>query len=203
MLGYYNYTVILTYVSLIISIFGMTIALNGNAKIALFCLLLSRMCDMFDGPIARTKERTSEEKEFGIQIDSLVDLVCFGVFPAVVGYSIGLNNPIQVAVLALYVLGGVIRLAYFNVQESIRQSQTAEKRKTYQGLPITTAALIFPVLYCVSNIFSLPFKTVYFLGIIVVGTLFVADIKIKKAGKNEMIIMGIVALCTFIYMFIR
>ena len=54
MLGFYDYTVVLTYVSLGISIFGITRALQGDFKIAIFCLALSGLCDMFDGKIART-----------------------------------------------------------------------------------------------------------------------------------------------------
>lgn len=56
MLGFYDYTVVLTYVSLGISIFGITRALQGDFKIAIFCLALSGLCDMFDGKIARTKK---------------------------------------------------------------------------------------------------------------------------------------------------
>ena len=71
-LGIYDYTVILTYISLGISVFGITRALEGDFKVAIFCLALSGLCDMFDGKIARTKKnRTDDEKNFGIQIDSL------------------------------------------------------------------------------------------------------------------------------------
>ena len=79
-LGIYDYTVILTYISLGISVFGITRALEGDFKVAIFCLALSGLCDMFDGKIARTKKnRTDDEKNFGIQIDSLCDVVCFGI----------------------------------------------------------------------------------------------------------------------------
>ena len=54
LLGFYDYTVVLTYISLGISVFGITRALEGNFKIAIFCLALSGLCDMFDGKIART-----------------------------------------------------------------------------------------------------------------------------------------------------
>ena len=57
LLGFYDYTVVLTYISLGISVFGITRALEGNFKIAIFCLALSGLCDMFDGKIARTKKR--------------------------------------------------------------------------------------------------------------------------------------------------
>ena len=80
MLGVYDYTVILTYISLWISIGGMMLSLNGHLDLAVLCLALSGLCDMFDGKIARTKkDRTEIEKRFGIQIDSLCDIVCFGV----------------------------------------------------------------------------------------------------------------------------
>ena len=77
MLGFYDYTVVLTYISLAVSVFGMTRALEGDFKVAILCLALSGLCDMFDGKIARTKKnRTEDEKKFGIQIDSLCDVVC-------------------------------------------------------------------------------------------------------------------------------
>ena len=67
MLGVYDYTVVLTYVSVLISMGGMLFSLNGCPKMA-----VSGFCDMFDGKIARTKKnRTEVEKRFGIQIDSL------------------------------------------------------------------------------------------------------------------------------------
>ena len=80
MLGVYDYTVILTYISLMVSIGGMLFSLNGDCRMALVCLAISGLCDMFDGKVARTKkDRTEVEKRFGIQIDSLADIVCFGV----------------------------------------------------------------------------------------------------------------------------
>ena len=81
MIGFYNYSVILTYISLLSSVFGMTQAIHGRFKAAVFCLALSGLCDMFDGKIARSmKNRTEDEKSFGIQIDSLCDVVCFRCF---------------------------------------------------------------------------------------------------------------------------
>ena len=93
MIGFYNYSVILTYIGLASSVFGITQVFEGHESIAFLCLLLSGICDLFDGKIARSmKNRTDHEKVFGIQIDSLCDLVCFGVFPAVIGYHYGFNN---------------------------------------------------------------------------------------------------------------
>lgn len=65
MLGVYDYTVVLTYVSVLISMGGMLFSLNGCPKMAVVCLAVSGFCDMFDGKIARTKKnRTEVEKRF-------------------------------------------------------------------------------------------------------------------------------------------
>lgn len=125
MLGIYDYTVVLTYVSLMVSIGGMMLSVNGHLNLAVLCLAISGLCDMFDGKIARTKkDRTEEEKCFGIQIDSLCDIVCFGVGPAIICYCIGMRGPIGMVILMFYVLAGLIRLAWFNVTEECRQKET-------------------------------------------------------------------------------
>ncbi len=122
MLGFYDYTVVLTYISLAISVAGMTRAFEGDFKVAILCLAMSGLCDMFDGKIARTKKnRTEDEKKFGIQIDSLCDVVCFGVFPAIICYCLGMNRIPGIMILCLYCVASVIRLGYFNVMEEKRQ----------------------------------------------------------------------------------
>ena len=146
MIGFYNYTVILTYVSLCSAVYGITQVFEHNEAIAFLCLLLSGICDLFDGKVARHKtDRTEQEKVFGIQIDSLADLVCFGVLPAVIGYSYGFNYGLGLVSALLIVLCGLIRLGYFNVMEEERQRTSAENRKEYQGLPITTSAIVLPL----------------------------------------------------------
>ena len=86
MLGVYDYTVVLTYVSVLISMGGMLFSMNGYPRMAIVCLALSGFCDMFDGKIARTKKnRTEVEKKFGIQIDSLADIICFRKRPRKTG----------------------------------------------------------------------------------------------------------------------
>ena len=70
MIGFYDYTVVVTYISLVSSIVGMFCAIDGKLTVAVFCLAFSGLCDMFDGKIARTKkDRTDDEKSFGIQIE--------------------------------------------------------------------------------------------------------------------------------------
>ena len=66
-IGFYDYTVVLTYLSLMSSVIGMTRAIHADYKTAVFCLALSGIFDAFDGRVARTKKnRTDDEKAFGI-----------------------------------------------------------------------------------------------------------------------------------------
>ena len=95
MIGFFDYTVWLTYASLLSAIVGIFVSLSGfgHPFIGTFFLLFSGLCDAFDGKVARTKQdRTENEKKFGVQIDSLSDLVAFGVLPACIGASLIKNE---------------------------------------------------------------------------------------------------------------
>ena len=196
MLGFYDYTVVLTYISLAVSVFGMTRALEGDFKVAILCLALSGLCDMFDGKIARTKKnRTEDEKKFGIQIDSLCDMVCFGAFPILLAYSLGMRGPIGIVILAWYGMNGVVRLGYFNVCETKRQEETEEVRKYYSGLPITSIAVVLPLVFVLHMVLRNHFAVALHVAMFVVGTLFVTNIQVKKPRNSTLaVLVGVVAL---------
>ena len=143
LIGFYDYTVFLTYLSLISSVLGMTRAIHGDYKLAIFCLAFSGICDAFDGIVARTKKnRTVDEKNFGIQLDSLCDVICFGLFPAMICYLLGVRGTLGVVLVLFYSLCAVIRLAFFNVLEAKRQTTEGGAAKGYRGLPVTSIAFI-------------------------------------------------------------
>ncbi len=190
MLGYYNYTVWLTYLSLLSSLVGLGLASEGIISGAVICLALSGLFDAFDGKVARTKKnRTETEKKYGIQIDSLADVVCFGVLPAFIGFRSGLRGP-AVILLLWFALAGLIRLAFFNVAEEERQKTTAENRKYYQGVPITSSSVILPLWYILTVLFpALPFEKGLYVLFPVLGTLFVLPVKVKKPSLKALIAM--------------
>lgn len=192
MLGFYNYTVILTYMSLVSSVVGIAFTVSGNIFNAIVCLMLSGFLDMFDGKVAKTRKRTEEEKKFGIQIDSLSDLVAFGVLPAFIGYALGLKSWWGIAIMALFVLAALIRLAYFNVLEEERQKKTTENRKEYLGLPVTSDALIIPVIYALKKYIKYKFYLIYAIVLTVIAFLFLFKFKVKKPTIKGMIVMTIV-----------
>lgn len=192
MLGFYNYTVILTYMSLVSSVVGIAFAVSGNVFNAIVCLMLSGFLDMFDGKVAKTRKRTEEEKKFGIQIDSLSDLVAFGVLPAFIGYALGLKSWWGIAIVSLFVLAALIRLAYFNVLEEDRQKKTTENRKEYLGLPVTSDALIIPVIYALKKYIKYKFYLIYAIVLTVIAFLFLFKFKVKKPTIKGMIVMTVV-----------
>lgn len=203
MIGYYNYSVILTYIGLGLSVFGIKEAISGMAEApdnkahflaAVLCLALAGACDTFDGKIARAmKNRSKEAGIFGVQIDSLCDLVCFGVFPAIFAYCLGMRGTLGVAILILYVLGAVIRLAFFNVLDELkRYAPSANEKKSYRGLPVTTISMIFPILFLFRNQLSSElFITTLTFVMLAIAFLFVLDFKIHKPN-NQMIAVFIV-----------
>jgi len=194
MLGYYNYTVILTYIGALFAFAGISFAAQGELKAALICLMLSGLCDMFDGKIASTMKRTRSEKDFGIQIDSLSDLVCFGVLP---GASVMLSRKgdrITGIVCGLYFLCALIRLAYFNVDEAERQATTEESRKIYKGLPVTSSAILFPLTYAVTRALHGATTVPMVVVMALTGIAFLTPFSLKKpaaVGKIVLIAAGL------------
>ncbi|MCI8894722.1 MAG: phosphatidylserine synthase [Lachnospiraceae bacterium] len=212
MLGYYDYTVILTYFSLISAGVGIFLCLSGNGHpyLGVFFLLFCGLCDAFDGKVARTKrDRTPEQRCFGIQIDSLSDLVAFGVLPACIGIAMLRISPMfrmimhryphlwqkrlfmcaLGAVLVLYMLATMIRLAYFNVAEQERQNAETGVRKYYTGLPVTSASLIFPLVLLMQYVIPADVTAMYFGTAIFTGFAFLSKIRVKKPGLRGILIM--------------
>lgn len=189
MIGFYNYSVIVTYIGVAFSVIAMNLAHTGDFKYAILFLALAGACDTFDGKIARAmKNRTREMEIFGIQIDSLCDMVCFGVTPVIISYHMGLNKPWGIAIEILFVLCGVIRLAYFNVLEELKHTDPEmDQTKGYRGLPITTITIIYPIVYLIKPLISDGgFVIALALMHLVVAFLYVLDFKLKKPG-NAMI----------------
>ena len=151
---------------------------------------------MFDGTVASTKkDRTNDEKMFGIQIDSLSDLLCFGMLPACIVYSMNKGSHWFLVIPCFFVLCGLIRLAYFNVDETNRQNQTSEGRQYYQGLPITSSALLLPAVFEVCVYFKLSMFYVGMGALFVIGIAYILPFRLKKihtCGKIVMIVLGIV-----------
>ena len=188
-LGFYHYGVILTYLSVISAVIGIYFSVGGNKEaipeIGVICLLISGLCDSFDGAVARTrKNRTKEDKMFGERIDSLSDLIAFGVAPTAIGFGMKINRWFFLPTFFLYILCALIRLAYFDVTEEIRmQDPNCGKRKFYQGLPVTSSAFIMPIVFLIATMFpaqSIGMTATMITGYITVAIAFVLNFKLPK-----------------------
>src|SRR5687767_3540938 len=98
--------------------------------------------DVFDGKVARSRQQHSA---LGRELDSLADVISFGVAPAVLGFAAGLRGGWDAVILVYFVCCGVSRLARFNVTAE-KLSEGGEKVKYFEGTPIPTSVVIVAVL---------------------------------------------------------
>ncbi|MGQ0507309.1 MAG: CDP-diacylglycerol--serine O-phosphatidyltransferase [Myxococcaceae bacterium] len=116
---------------------------NRNYLWAAYCLLpLALVLDAADGRIARWRYRSSP---LGADLDSLADVISFGMAPAALAFAVGMRGGADVAVLLYFVACGISRLARFNVTSSELADETG-KVKYFEGTPIPTSLLLVAVL---------------------------------------------------------
>jgi CDP-diacylglycerol--serine O-phosphatidyltransferase len=151
---------LLTTASLFIGFLGLTWAVQGDIASCALCILASCVFDGLDGKVARI---TNTQSEFGVQLDSLADLVAFGVVPAVMSYLWLLHDFGRLGLMAsfLFMACGALRLARFNVQAA------TTSKKHFVGLPIPAAACTLATLV----LFTDYVPQEYLHSVISVGTL--------------------------------
>lgn len=197
-IGKWNKSVILTYIGLAFAILGMYMALiDKNVLLSFMCLMLAGVCDMFDGKIARMCKRDDEEIQFGIELDSLVDVVCFVVFPIIIYLSLGFTAWYNILSYVLFAICGIARLGYFNVCTATKDGKAV---KYYEGLPVTMAAVVFPLMYLLNNIMSDSAFYIFFSILIVIEAILnILKFKIKKPTG---VMYPIMAVCAIIMLVI-
>jgi len=112
--------------------------------IAFLLLPLALGCDVLDGYVARLNR--SRQSLLGADLDSLADVISFGVAPAVLGFTLGLRGGWDMLVLTYFVVCGVSRLARFNVTAAALSDAATGKVKYFQGTPIPTSIALVALL---------------------------------------------------------
>ncbi len=112
--------------------------------IAFFLLPLALACDVLDGYVARRNPR--RQSILGADLDSLADVISFGVAPAVLGFTLGLQGGWDMLCLTYFVVCGVSRLARFNVTAASLADPGTGKVKYFEGTPIPTSIVIVVLL---------------------------------------------------------
>lgn len=112
---------------------------------AAFILLpLALVCDVLDGYVARLDKK--RQSVLGADLDSLADVISFGVAPAVLGFTLGMQSGWDILILTYFVVCGVSRLARFNVTASALADEKTGKVKYFEGTPIPTSVVLVLIL---------------------------------------------------------
>jgi CDP-diacylglycerol--serine O-phosphatidyltransferase len=111
---------------------------------AFVLLPLALVCDVLDGYVARLDTR--RQSLLGADLDSLADVISFGVAPAVLGFTLGLRGGWDILCLTYFVVCGVSRLARFNVTAADLADRETGKVRYFEGTPIPTSIVIVALL---------------------------------------------------------
>lgn len=180
---------LVTYLGVMFAIFGMYLSLHGEINQAIACLVLAGVCDMFDGKYARTQKRNEKEKSIGIQLDSLADVINFLVLPIIIYVGLGFTKWYHIAIYIIFAICGITRLAIFNVLAE----ETGKVQEYFKGLPVTSSAIIIPLIWLISNLLILNNNLFFSLVLLVTAFLMVLNIRIKKPQGVMYVIFSLLA----------
>jgi len=159
------------------AVLGLYFAIRGVYPAALIALLWATVFDWSDGLIARRmKGRTANQRAFGAQLDSLIDIVSFSVAPALLLLSVGRFSPWFIPGAFVILATGVIRLSYFNVFGLIDDS-------TYRGLSLDNNVIVVALLFVFEPVVGITiFAIVVYVALMVLAAFNVAPIRTPKLG---------------------
>ncbi|MBQ4648709.1 MAG: CDP-alcohol phosphatidyltransferase family protein [Clostridia bacterium] len=179
-----NFVTLLGLASAVVACFSA----GNNLLLAVCMFLLSGLCDMFDGRIARgAGSRTRKEKLFGIQIDTVCDMVSFGIAPIVIAYHCGFNHWYDMAIYIVYAACAAIRLAYFNTQ-AIEETPDLNM-KAFTGVPVPFSCMVLPPLMILHALVDsrVAVNVIFDIVYLAVGIAFIINVKIKKLNIPQSI----------------
>ena len=189
---------ILSLAGLLCALIGIYFAITGMYKLAIVGILWAVLFDWADGIAARKmRSRTDKHRAFGPQLDSLIDIVSFGVFPALFLLSYGQYNIWFLPGAFLIVGTSAIRLSYFNVFGMIDKT-------TYKGLALDNNVLILSFIFLFEEFFKQPmFAIILYIILIVMLVFNLAPIKTYKfGGKWFYVLVAYVIAITIIYVYL-
>lgn len=182
-IGYYRKCDLLTMTGICSAFIGIILAIKLHFLYATLCMVISGVCDAFDGRLARKYSYDDNAKVYGVQLDSLSDAICFGAFPAILT-AMQSQYIITYIICAFYVLCGVIRLAWFN---TLANDENAE-RNVYIGVPITTVSILYPIVILLVRIF-MPSVTHIVMPslLLILACSFILNFRIKKVDIGKIL----------------
>jgi len=180
---------------LLCAVFGIYFAIEAHFIAAILSLLWAVLFDWYDGIIARKmKGRTKEQGAFGVQLDSIIDMVSFGVLPAILLLSHGNYSLWYMPGAFIVIAACALRLSYFNIYGLI-------DNHTYLGLSVDSNGLIIPILFLFQGFLSHSSFSILLYGLLLVlAALNLSSLRIPKLdGKWIYVIVGYVLIMTAIF----
>ena len=180
---------------LLCAVFGIYFAIEGNFLAAIIGVLWAVLFDWYDGIIARKmKGRTKVQGEFGGQLDSMIDIVSFGILPAILLLSYGNYSVWFIPGAFVIIATAAIRLSYFNVYGLIDSS-------TYKGLALDNNVLILAFVFLFEHFFEhSTFSIVIYILLMILSALNLSSLPTPKfAGKWIYVLVIYVLVLTSIF----
>ena len=183
---------------LLCAFLGIYFAVLQQFPIAVIAMIWAVLFDWGDGIIARNmKSRTKKQGEFGGQLDSLIDMVSFGICPAVFLLSYGQFSAWYLPGAFVIVATGAIRLSYFNVFGLVDSS-------TYKGLALDNNVIVFSFIFLLEQFFSPGiFSIILYAMFMTMAGFNLSSLRTPKlSGAWLYVLMGYTVILTLIYSFI-
>ncbi len=180
---------LVSFIGYVCTIVGVYFCFINKIDYAVILLVASGVCDGLDGAFAKKFRKPGQNPEYGVQLDSLADIVCSGIFPVIICLSLGFTKWWNAIIYSFFMICGITRLVYYNINSS--------KNSFYKGVPITVSTFLIPIVYCFTKTSNLVYSIIFSL----LGICYVLDIKIQKPNIGLRTIVSIIILGIVIFFF--
>ena len=175
------------------------LAIRRETELAMVFLMVSGICDLFDGYLARRTTRSERAARYGRAIDGIVDMPSFGLAPVVLVLGSGVGWYF-VPVAVVFVLCAGLRLAYFDIHGTAR----VEGGEYYLGVPVTYAALVLPLAYLPVPLLEPVARGAWLSAtMLLLAALFVLRRRIPKPGGRWYVVFAILAVLLSSYWIVQ
>ncbi len=189
-IGVYSLSVLFSYIAVILSFLTCHFAIIGNIKLALILFMLVGAIDSLDGKFASLFKRNDMEKEYGVQIDSILDTFNYSAIPIAFLYFLGFNQLPDMILYIIYTFCITTRLAYFN-------TVLDENKNVFYGVPSTMIVIFLPIIVIIYTLTN----SMWILRILLllISLSFIVNIKIKKSRSLKFYLtMGLTGIVLFL-----
>lgn len=184
-IGYYNLANLVTALGLACALLAWFLIDQKQYAVAMLAFSCAGLCDMMDGRIARAAVTSGKRAQFyGVQLDSLCDVISFGAVPCFMAYSLGYTRTIDIIIYLLFAVCGATRLANFNMEVALDSPNL--RSKFFTGIPIPFSVNVFPLLLIVHLLVGRPLFWLFRIVFLLVAIGYILRIRIPKpAGKMQ------------------